>query len=363
MTLPAVEIVGAQKRFGSIVAFDQIDLSVAKNEFVALLGASGCGKSTLLRAIAGFESLSSGTVRIAGQDVTNVPPERRPTNLVFQECALFPHMSVRENVGFALKVRRWKRALLDEKVDEMLELVRMASYGNRKPSELSGGEKQRVALARALANEPKVLLLDEPFSALDFKLRQQMQLEVREIQRKTESTFIFVTHDQTEALIMADRVAVMHDGKIVQFGSPENIYSQPASLYVSDFVGQTNFLRCVIKSISSEAVVLQFGSFTFKSKVLPDLFVGQPVILSIRPEDVSITRRRLDEDPSVNAPCGSVTDVVYLGGRHKIGVELDGGFVFWTELQCGNSENLKVGTRVRLYWKPVSGNVFVDDGR
>ena len=239
----AVRIVGLHKRFGDVVALGETDLTVRQGEFFTLLGPSGSGKTTLLRLIAGFEQPDGGTIELVGTDVTRIPPYARDVNTVFQDYALFPHMTVAENIEYGLKVRHVPKAERKAKADRALETVQLADFGARKPAQLSGGQRQRVALARAIVNEPQVLLLDEPLGALDLKLRQHMQRELLRIQREVGITFIYVTHDQEEALTMSDRIAVLNHGKIEQIGSPVEVYERPATAFVADFIGVSNVIE------------------------------------------------------------------------------------------------------------------------
>lgn len=305
--IPAVEIIGVRKSFGDFTALHEIDLAIAQQSFVSLLGASGCGKTTLLRIVAGFESASSGTVRIAGEDITGVPPHARPTNIVFQRGALFPHMTVRENVGYSLKLRKWPKPKIDAQVDRMLALVRLEGFGDRDPAKLSGGQVQRVALARALASEPRVLLLDEPLSALDLKLRQQMQLELRGLQRSLGATFVFVTHDQTEALTMADRIAVLNFGELQQVGSPKELYERPASAFVAGFIGETNFWPARARAdaaAGTEAEVELDGGDVARVLAVEALKRGQAAQVAIRPEHIKL---------APNGIGATVEDAIYAG--------------------------------------------------
>lgn len=361
MTAPAVEIVGVKKSYGAVSALDQVDLSVAPNEFVSLLGASGCGKSTLLRIIAGFETPTEGRVQVYGDDMTRQPPDKRPTNLVFQRGALFPHMTVRENIGYSLKLRRWDRARINDRVDEMLALVRLEGLGERDPSELSGGQSQRVALARALAGEPKVLLLDEPLSALDLKLRQQMQLELRAIQRKLAATFVFVTHDQTEALVMSDRIAIMNGGRIVQSGSPREIYQHPASIFVSDFIGQTNLLHGVVEKVSGDQVVLAARGQRFVAQSSRELQVGQAAALSVRPEAIRILNG--ENSSSEGGVAGTVFELVYQGSSVRVGVQLPDETEIWAEARVEETETLVTGTTVALTWSGTAATLLPGENR
>lgn len=356
----AVEVVGLSKRFGSVTALEQIDFQIADGEFVSLLGASGCGKSTLLRIISGFESPSRGKVLIYGEDLTDRPPEKRPTNLVFQRGALFPHMSVRENIGYGLKLRGWQRARINERVDEMLALVRLDALGDRSPEQLSGGQAQRVALARALAGEPRVLLLDEPLSALDLKLRQQMQLELRAIQKRLGATFVFVTHDQTEALVMSDRIAIMNAGRIEQYGTPRDIYRRPSTIFVSDFVGATNLFRGQIAKSSTGELVLQTEAGALSiHEALPDLKPGQHAALSIRPEAIRIS-------PGTGASggqqlAGKVAEIVYQGNSIRLGVAVDPGQSVWVECRDDEAGHLATGDSVTLSWAGEAATLLRED--
>jgi len=361
MIQPAIEIVGVEKRFGEVTALDGINLTLHRAEFLSLLGPSGCGKSTLLRIIAGFETPTCGRVFVNGEDVTRVPPERRPTNIVFQQGALFPHMNVFNNIAYCLKLRKWTRAQIEDKVEEMLALVRLEGLGQRTPSELSGGQIQRAALARALAAEPSVLLLDEPLSALDLKLRQQMQLELREIQRKLGATFLYVTHDQTEALVMSDRIAVMNEGKIIQEGTPREIYERPLSVFAAGFIGETNLVKGEVVCCEGLEVTLSVGGtqlFTAlsTSKVAP----GKRAILSIRPEAIRIASQKPTESEST-VITGKVAEIVYLGRWVRVGVKVCDGVVVWADLRGEEALGLEPGRPVALEWDPSAASLWLDD--
>ncbi len=360
MTQPAVEIVGVGKRFGDHVALDQISLTVAQGEFVSLLGPSGCGKTTLLRIVSGFEQPSAGAVLIHGEDVTSVPPHRRPTNIVFQRGALFPHMNVFDNIAYSLRLRKWPKERIAARVEEMLALVRLVGLGQRGPTELSGGQIQRAALARALAPEPTVLLLDEPLSALDLKLRQHMQLELRAIQRKLGATFLYVTHDQTEALVMSDRIAVMNDGRIVQEGTPREIYTRPTSVFASDFIGETNLLRGTITGADAGVVTLALGDGSHvRAHASGDLPAGATATLSVRPESI-----RLVADASLaSAPAGlrgQIAEIVYLGSRVRIGAATADGSVVWADLRDAETAGLATGTAVTLSWSASAATAWAE---
>jgi len=292
-----VELRGVTKRFASVTAVDAVDLTIHKGEFLTLLGPSGCGKTTLLRLLAGFEIPTSGQILIEGQDVSNIPPYRRDVNQVFQSYAIFPHLSVEENIAFGLKMRHVPREERRRRVDEALELVSLAGLGKRRPQELSGGQRQRVALARALVCRPKVLLLDEPLSALDAKLRQTMQLELKQLQRRLGITFVFVTHDQEEALVMSDRIAVIHRGRIDQLGTATEIYHAPASAFTADFIGEANLLDATVVSNNGVTAQLSLGDGAELSVRSALLRHGTTrALLSIRPEKLFIARSKPAKD-------------------------------------------------------------------
>jgi putative spermidine/putrescine transport system ATP-binding protein len=328
----AVRLDGVSKRFGDVVAVAGVDLAVLEGEFFSLLGPSGSGKTTCLRMIAGFEAPSAGRIWLGGRDVTDQAPYDRDVNTVFQDYALFPHMTVAENVEYGLRVKKVPKAERRDRVGNALEMVQLGGFARRKPSQLSGGQRQRVALARALVNRPKVLLLDEPLGALDLKLRQAMQIELKEIQHRVGLTFIYVTHDQEEALTMSDRLAVFSQGRIEQMGSPAEVYERPATGFVAGFVGTSNVL-------SGDAA---------------EKITGSPDSFTIRPEKIRMT------DPSEQAGSGQCTatgqvrDVVYIGALTKYIVALDVGaelVVFQQNLTTSSMEALQVqGRPVRLIW-------------
>jgi ABC-type Fe3+/spermidine/putrescine transport system ATPase subunit len=273
------------KVFGNVVALRNVSLTINEGEFLSILGPSGCGKTTLLRSIAGFCIPDSGSIIMGGKDITHLQPQKREAGMVFQHYELFPHMTVGENVAFGLRERKWKKRPIHDKVKEMLELVKLSDTTNRYPHELSGGQQQRVALARALAISPKVLLMDEPLGALDLKLREAMQLEIRRIQQALRIMTIYVTHDQGEALAMADRVAVMNNGQIRQFGSPWEIYTNPRDRFVAEFVGQMNFLE---GSIVSDCTFCSQEGLRVSINLVPSRYQGEPAVLSVRPEDLGL---------------------------------------------------------------------------
>jgi spermidine/putrescine transport system ATP-binding protein len=305
----SVELDGVTKRFGSSVAVDHIDLEVRAGEFISLLGPSGCGKTTTLRMLAGFEQPDEGWIRISGEFVQDVPAHKRDVNTVFQHYALFPHMTVTENVAYGLRQKRQERATVRRKVAEALDMVKMTPLARRKPRQLSGGQQQRVALARALVNRPSVLLLDEPLGALDRKLRQEMQVELKLLQREVGITFVFVTHDQEEALSMSDRIAVMLDGHIEQLADPDTIYDQPASAFVAGFIGQNNFFP---GAATDDCDALDGEGFHVQAATPgPELTRGAAGLAAVRPESVALTT----DDPGAvaNALPGVVAGVSHLG--------------------------------------------------
>jgi putative spermidine/putrescine transport system ATP-binding protein len=332
-TSVAVRLEGVEKRFGEVVAVAGVDLDVRDGEFFSMLGPSGSGKTTTLRMIAGFELPTAGRILLHGQDVTNVPPFDRDVNTVFQDYALFPHMSVGDNVGYGLMVRKVPKPERVGRVTDALRMVRLEGYEARKPSQLSGGQRQRVALARALVNRPRVLLLDEPLGALDLKLREEMQFELKAIQQQVGITFIYVTHDQEEALTMSDRLAVFAAGRIEQVGTPAEVYERPATRFVAGFVGTSNLLTGdVARSV-----------------------IGRGGIFTIRPEKITLGEPDAAVGPDENAAAGRIHDVVYLGPDTRYVVELDAGcrlVVTQQNLATSSTEALaQQGRAVRLVWK------------
>jgi spermidine/putrescine transport system ATP-binding protein len=314
----AVSLHGVTKRFGEhITAVDDVDLEIRDGEFFSLLGPSGCGKTTTLRMIAGLEFPTDGSIRIYDEEMGLRPPNKRPVNTVFQSYALFPHMNVEDNIGFGLRMQNVEKAEVSRKVEEAIDLVRLEGMGKRKPKELSGGQQQRVALARALINRPKVLLLDEPLGALDLKLRQTMQLELKDIQNEVGITFIYVTHDQEEALTMSDRIAVMNEGKLIQVGTSEEIYQSPSNLFVASFVGEMSFLPGEI--VEPGAVRLGGGEVV---QAMTDASPGTRVTLSLRPEMVQLYANRADCPVGRNAIDGSVARKIFQGESMFYEVEI-----------------------------------------
>jgi putative spermidine/putrescine transport system ATP-binding protein len=329
---PAIRFEDVSRHFGDVKAVDHANLEIQDGEFFSMLGPSGSGKTTCLRMIAGFDRPTSGSIFLYGQDVSNLPPYERDVNTVFQDYALFPHMTIEDNIAYGLMVKGVPKAERYKRVDEMLDLVRLPGFGYRKPAQLSGGQRQRVALARALINHPKVLLLDEPLGALDLKLRQQMQVELKSIQKRVGITFIFVTHDQEEALTMSDRIAVFNEGKIQQVGTPSEIYERPASAFVAGFVGTSNLV----------------------SGDVARRVTGSPEMFSIRPEKIHLDATHGQPEDNMLCLDGVVRDVVYLGLFTRYLVEIEGGsdlVVIEQNLKTTSMDVLSAkGQKVRLHW-------------
>ncbi len=353
MRPPLIAIEGAVKRFGAVAAVDGVDLSIREGEFFALLGPSGCGKSTLLRMIAGLEVPTQGRILIDGRDMAGVPPHRRPVNMVFQSYALFPHLGVRDNVAYGLKVEGVATAERDRRVDEVLALVRLDGLDARRPDQLSGGQKQRVALARALVKRPRVLLLDEPLSALDAKLREQMQAELKRVQAAAGVTFALVTHDQTEALALSSRCAVMNNGRLEQVGAPADLYDRPASRFVADFIGQVNLFGGRLVEAGADRAVVDCPELA--ARVVLDegagtAAAGDAVWLAVRPEQVALEWDAAGTGPGL---AGTVCRITYLGGAFAYEVALAGGrLVRSVRPQAPGAEPFHEGQAVRLTWPP-----------
>ncbi len=312
-TDPLVRLDGISKRFGDATALHELNLDIARGEFVTFLGPSGCGKSTTLRILGGFEKPSGGRVILDGEDVTDQPPEQRHVNMVFQDYALFPHMTVRENVAFGLELKGLSRTAIAARQKEIMAFLELETYGDRYPGQLSGGQRQRVALARALVLDPALLLLDEPLGALDAKLRGQVQRELKTIQRRTNKTFFFVTHDQDEALTMSDRIVVLNKGRIEQDGTPEDLYFHPASRFVAEFIGETNLLSGRMRGVDGPDVVLDWHGRTLRGRApgAPPS-PGAPVTASVRLEQIRFHDTRPETG---NAVEGRITGKTFLGSR------------------------------------------------
>ncbi len=312
----AVEIRGVSKTFGNFEALKPVSFDIYENEFFTLLGPSGCGKTTLLRMIAGFEQPSTGEIALRGTNIQGLPPHKRRINTVFQSYALFPHMTLEQNIAFGLENLGWDKQRREARVADMLRLVHMEQFAARKPQQLSGGQRQRIALARALAPEPEVLLLDEPLSALDLKLRQAMRDELRTLQRQTGITFVFVTHDQEEALDMSDRICVLGYGELQQLGTPAEIYEEPTNRFVADFIGETNFLDAEIVAVSGDRATIKVPLGITLDAPHRNAAAGQPAVMSIRPEKISLPAQ--DGQISVH---GTIVGANYLGGYSYYVVE------------------------------------------
>jgi putative spermidine/putrescine transport system ATP-binding protein len=337
--LHAVRFENVSRHFGEVRAVDGVSLDIRDGEFFTLLGPSGSGKTTCLRMIAGFDQPTAGRIFLYGEDVSNRPPYERDVNTVFQDYALFPHMTVGENIAYGLMIRKVPKAEREKRMEETLELVRLPGLAKRKPSQLSGGQRQRVALARALINRPGVLLLDEPLGALDLKLRQQMQIELKAIQQQVGITFIYVTHDQEEALTMSDRLAVFNHGQIEQVGTPAEVYERPATAFVAGFVGVSNLVNSQVART----------------------IIGSPEMFSIRPEKIRLSEPDAPAPDGVCSAAGRIRDVVYLGMHTRYVVELDAGgelTVVQQNLETTSMDALAArGRRVRLVWRPGHNRV------
>ncbi|MFO1120730.1 MAG: ABC transporter ATP-binding protein [Hyphomicrobiales bacterium] len=359
----AIEAKGVTKLFqgsgqDAVRALDNVSVTIRENEFFTLLGPSGCGKTTLLRLIAGFDFPTEGEILLYGQDIAPLPPYRRPVNTVFQSYALFPHMTVAQNIGFGLEMLGRSRAEIDARVAEMLRLVRMEELAQRKTSQISGGQQQRVALARALAPQPKVLLLDEPLSALDYKLRKDMQIELKRLQHETGITFIFVTHDQEEALTMSDRIAVMSRGKILQIGSPRDIYDRPSERFVANFIGETNFLEGTLQSAKggTAKVKLAAGS-TISAGLGEGAAPSGRVTVVVRPEHASLSKPGAKADLS-----GLLENVVYFGTDTHFHVKVDDGSAFIVRAQNSRTgeAGFATGDKVGIVFQTDAAQVLRD---
>src|SRR3954447_17534753 len=352
---PDIRLAGVRKMYGEVAAVDGIDLDIQRGEFFTLLGPSGSGKTTCLRMIAGFERPDEGRIELAGDDVSRLPPAERDVNTVFQDYALFPHMSVGENVAYGLKVKKVAKGERAQRVEEALAMVRLEGYGDRRPSQLSGGQRQRVALARALVNRPRVLLLDEPLGTLDLKLRQQLQVELKRIQSEVGITFVYVTHDQDEALTMSDRIAVMDDGKVLQVGTPRDVYEEPGSRFVAGFVGVSNLLELPVERSEGELLTLRLGPEDAVSAERDGgAATGATVIVTIRPERIALASGAAGDRADCHVR-GTVRESLYAGPTSRFVVELDGGGELMVVMQNATTSYEDVealrGHPVVLTWK------------
>jgi putrescine transport system ATP-binding protein len=358
---PLIQFKNVTKRFGDFTAIDNLTQDIFEREFFALLGPSGCGKTTMMRMLAGFETPTEGQILIAGQDMAQVPPNERAVNMMFQSYALFPHLSIWENIAFGLKRQKLPKDQIAARVEEMLRLTRLTKFAKRKPHQISGGQRQRVALARSLARAPKLLLLDEPLGALDRKLREETQFELMDIQEKTGTTFVIVTHDQEEAMTVASRVAVMDEGRIMQVATPANIYEEPNSVYVADFIGDVNIIQGTATQSGPDGYAIQWHPdqppiHAQTSRALTD---GQTTFVAIRPEKISISAEK--PEGAQNAVKGKIIDIGYLGNISTYHVEIPGGLM--VKAQATNTRRLSRRgftweDEVWLSWTLTAGSVL-----
>ncbi|MEW2911277.1 ABC transporter ATP-binding protein [Leisingera sp. JC11] len=356
----AIDVRNAVKRYGDFTALKRISLTIKDNEFFTLLGPSGCGKTTLLRMIAGFEDVTEGEILLFGDEIESLPPHQRPVNTVFQNYALFPHMTILDNVAFGLEMRGKSKSAARKRAGEMLELVQLSQFAARKPSQLSGGQQQRVALARALAPQPKVLLLDEPLSALDLKLRKQMQLELKHLQRETGITFIFVTHDQEEALTMSDRIAVMSAGEMQQLGTPTEIYEQPRNMFVADFIGETNLLEVSVDQVMNGRAVCHLGGgHALTCNSVDGIGAGAKVHMSVRPERLFMS----DVPVEAESLKGRVAENIFVGTDISTLVDLAEGpqfIVRTSNSDRGNKRIFEPGSEIFVNMELGAGRLLMD---
>lgn len=355
---PLIRFKSVTKRFGDFTAIDDLTLDIFEQEFFALLGPSGCGKTTMMRMLAGFETPTSGVIELAGQDIAPIPPNKRAVNMMFQSYALFPHLSIYENIAFGLRRAKIPKEALDARVAEMLKLTRLEKFARRKPHQISGGQRQRVALARSLAKAPKLLLLDEPLGALDAKLRQATQFELMDIQEKTGTTFVIVTHDQEEAMTVASRVAVMDEGRVIQVETPERIYEAPNSLYVADFIGEVNIISGTSRATGEDRfeVLWQDGQTPFSATSSRPFTDGQACHLALRPEKIGIHAEKPEGQENIIE--GKILDIAYLGNLSTYHVEIAGGLII--KAQAANTRRVSRRSftwedRVWLSWTATAG--------
>lgn len=341
-----VSLQGVYKKFGDNLVVAEMNIEIHAGEFLTLLGPSGCGKTTTLRMIAGFEDTTAGTIMVQGESVENKEPYQREVNTVFQNYALFPHMTVYNNVAYGLTIKKIPKDQIAKRVADMLELVQLTGYEARKPDELSGGQKQRVAIARALINNPKVLLLDEPLGALDLKLRKQMQIELKRLQKKLGITFVYVTHDQEEALTMSDRIAVMDNGIVQQLGTPVEIYDHPKTRFVAGFIGESNIFEGTVEAMDNDIMTIKTEAGMMRVKG-SGFEIGESMYVSVRPEYVEVAKNEVDGF-DVH---GIVKDFIYIGTVVKTAVDLiNGQEVKYSRFEQDTS--IQAGEKIFLYWKP-----------
>lgn len=319
-----IAVSSLKKKYGALTVIEDLNLDIKKGEFISLLGPSGSGKTTLLMILAGFEKATSGSVSLDGTHIENLPPHKRGLGVVFQNYALFPHMTVAENIAFPLKMRRYSRSIIKQKVQKALDMVQLSDYGKRRPTEMSGGQQQRIALARALVFEPRVILMDEPFGALDKQLREQMQLDIRDMHKRLGLTVVFVTHDQSEALTMSDRIAVFNKGNIEQIGTPLEIYEKPKTDFVAQFIGETNLIKGIVASIDDNFIRMKINDTELKVTKINSVKLGEELAISLRPEWITLSKSPLAND---NMLPGKVRDTVYRGEHTRIDVDTEIGKV------------------------------------
>ncbi len=352
--MESLRLVNVTKRFGSVVAVQDFNLGVREGEFVSLLGPSGCGKTTILRCIAGFERPDEGDIILYGQRVNDIPPERRDVGMVFQTYALFPNMTVAQNIAFPLMIQKRPKSEQRRRVRELLELVRLEGLEDRYPNQLSGGQQQRVALARALAKEPKILLLDEPLSALDAKIRQELRVEIRRIQTQLGITTIYVTHDQEEALAISDRVVVMNQGVIQQVGTPIEIYQHPQTLFVATFVGTMNLFEGTLEAPGQ----FRWHDVTFRVTKDTAGRVGQRLVLGVRPEVMGIVHTPEEVPPGHNALIATVEPLAFLGSTVRVSLRTPQGTSIHVDLPAEDAERVRPGQRVYVHFAPDVGVII-----
>ena len=349
-TQDMIILTNLRKQYGDFVAVENTTLNVKKGEFLTFLGSSGCGKTTTLRMIAGFEDPTEGSILIGGKHAEHLPPNKREVNTVFQNYALFPHLTIRENIAFGLKLQKVKKAEIKERVENIIKLVKLEEHADKSPDQLSGGQKQRVAIARAIVNNPKVLLLDEPLGALDLKLRKEMQLELKQLQRELEITFIYVTHDQEEALTMSDRIVVMNKGRIEQVGTAHEIYERPQTKFVAQFIGETNLFEDVeILGKNGNDYVVAIGSEKVSTDSMKDFKPGEKVHISIRPENMKLSRTPMEGRENIAVTYDSN---IYVGNISKFVVFTDQGKRLTASEFSEDAGTFNKGDKVYINWIP-----------
>jgi spermidine/putrescine transport system ATP-binding protein len=361
MPTSTIQIVGVTKTFGTNTVVDDLDLSIGDGEFFSLLGPSGCGKTTTLRMVAGFERPTSGSIMLGGTEITHQAPAKRPLNMVFQDYALFPHLTVGENVAFGLKVKRLGKDERTERIAGALTTMQLTGLSERRPSQLSGGQRQRVALARALVNRPQALLLDEPLGALDLKLRKEMQAELKEVHRATGTTFLYVTHDQEEALTMSDRIAVMRDGRVEQLADPRNLYEKPSTAFVADFIGTSNLIVLDQPATVESLLVAGLADGERLTAAVHAPVTAAQVQITVRPERISLhSDLTVDLPDSHSRVRGQVVDVVYVGSTTHVSVAITTGERLVVHVLSGNSalHGIERGVDVLLSWAPDGAHVI-----